>query len=188
MYTHPIHGAGGAPRQAQVLLAGRRASAGLPFLPTGILPCPFLSTGIHSCRPECIPVDRNGCLSTGMYCCPFLSTICIAVHSCRQECIPVDRNVFLTTEMYSCPFLSSMFPCAQTTPGLAGGRRRRHGRHTYMNTYTYIRTFFITCRFSPLAPASASAASWVFCSATFFSSSIRFSAVALSFVFWSAMF
>jgi len=77
--------------------------------------------GTRACRQDCIPVDRNrqecirggrsaflSILSTGMYSCAFLSTICIAVHSCRQECIPVDRNVFLTTEMYSCPFLSSM--------------------------------------------------------------------------------
>jgi len=37
-----VHGAGGAPRQAQVLLAGRGAPAGSPFLPAEM--------GNHSCR------------------------------------------------------------------------------------------------------------------------------------------
>ena len=64
-----VHGAGGAPRQAQVLVAGRGAPA-----------------GPHSCRQECIPIPacRNGN--------PFLPAVCL-------------------------------------TPGLAGGRRRRHGHH-----------------------------------------------------------
>ena len=53
----------------------------------------FLPAGIHSCRRECIPVDRNGqqyISSTGMHRNTFLSTGSTGTHSCRHECIPVD--------------------------------------------------------------------------------------------------
>jgi len=58
---------------------------------------------------------------------------------CRQDWIPAGRNGFLSTAMHSCrqyvghPHLSAgmgilpALPFPQATPGLAGGRRRRHG-------------------------------------------------------------
>ena len=92
-------------------------------------------------KPRCCPraeerawktgLDRNTFLSSGIHSCDgnaFLS------QEWRHEWIAVDRNA------RECPF-----PCAQTTPGLVGGRRRRHGRtHTYMyidvHTHTHTHT------------------------------------------------
>ena len=92
---------------------------------------------VHSCGQECIPADRNVFLSAEMEYIPvdrngflspkmdrnaFLST---GMHSCRQECSPVHSCQQECIPVHSC--LPCPFPCPQTTPGLAGGRRRRHG-------------------------------------------------------------
>ena len=44
----------------------------------------------------------------------------------------VDRNVFLSTGMTGRPGVA--FSCPQTTPALAGGRRRRHGQRLFPHT------------------------------------------------------
>jgi hypothetical protein len=51
-------------------------------------------------------------LQAGMASCRPCLQEWTGMHSCPQECIPVD----------------SMFDTQKSTPGLAGGRRRRHGR------------------------------------------------------------
>jgi len=69
----------------------------------------------------------NGCNRKGAH--PFLSFLsflkifaCLqaGMHSCGQECIP-DRNAFPQAGM------RKFSPARKTTPGLAGGRRRRQG-------------------------------------------------------------
>ena len=97
-----VHGAGGAPRQARVLLAGRGAPA-----------------GIHSCRQEwtAIPAGRK----------PFLPAVCLTpVHGAGGA--PRQALVLLAGRGAPCPFL----PAVCLTPIPAGSMFDTHSCRQYV--------------------------------------------------------
>ena len=77
MYVR-VDGAGGAPRQAQVLTAG----AGLA-----------IPAGVHSCGQECVFLSSQECVSgLYVYTCVFVHTcvcVCICVFVCVCVCVCV---------------------------------------------------------------------------------------------------
>jgi len=91
---------------------------------------PGVACGQGSAGRQPIPAGRNGC--------PFLPAVCLTPD--EDEPHAAGRN--------GCPFLPGGMPilpaltCPQATPGLAGGRRRRHSRqharaHTHIQTHSH---------------------------------------------------
>ena len=62
-----VHGAGGAPRQAQVLFARRGTGIPAHFCRQQSIHVAIPVTGMHSRRQECIPDDRNVFLSSPVF-------------------------------------------------------------------------------------------------------------------------